>query len=242
MVHPAEQRGPRLRDIGLALLSALVALIALLQLGDVVKAAGALLYWLPARLGLVQQAQAADVWRHDLQTLPEGLQFSAAGRYMVYTADYDLLVISATLRDAQDRTWLVLTEASTGRRADAQWVERGMRMYDSHLAPGRPVFSVEIPRPGTYRMEAPHRPAEIAIVRDYVTGNEARISFIFAAELALLASPLAVLYGRPYLRQWLSSRAAQRARREEVDAAFKLVRERRRGRQDDPDAPYRPKF
>jgi len=241
MTEPTRDGGPRLRDIGLALLIALIALILLLQLGDVVKLAGAALYWLPARLGLLDQAQPADVWRHDLQTLPEGLEFSAAGRYAVYTADYDLLMMSMTMRESRDASWLVLTEAATGRRASLQWIERGMRIYDSHLAPGRPVFSVEIPRPGIYTLKATHRPAEIAIVRDYVTGNEGRISAVFVAEVALLLAPFAIYFGWPFLRRSRALDAARRARREEVDAAFRLVRDRHRSRLDDPDAPYRPK-
>jgi len=241
MTQPTRDSGPRLRDIGLALLISLIALIVLLQLGDVVKLAGAALYWLPAQLGLVEQAQPADVWRHDLQTLPEGLDFSAAGRYAIYTADYDLLMMSMTMRETRDASWMVLTEAATGRRAPLQWIDRGMRIYDSHLAPGRPVFSVEIARPGIYTLKAPHRPAEIAIVRDYVTGNEGRIAAVFALEIALLLAPLGVLVGRPYLRQSRALAAARRARREEVDEAFRVVRDRRRTHRDDPDAPYRPK-
>ncbi len=249
MAASGEYRAPRLRDIGIALVVALIALIALFQLGDVVKLAGAVLYWLPARLGLVEQADAPQVWRHDLDTLPEAINISAAGRYMIYTSDYDLLVMTDAMRQEQAPPWLVISDAGAGERAPARYVTRGMRIYDSHLAPGRPVFSVEIPKAGDYALKAPRRPAEIAIVRDYVTGNEARIGSIFALELLLLAAPFAWLYGRPFLQRWWAQEARRRARGAEVDAAFQRLRKKHRAARevvdlradDDPHAPFRPK-
>jgi hypothetical protein len=243
MSFSGEYRAPRFRDIGLALLIAVIALVALLQLGDVVKLAGSVFYWLPARLGLLRQADASEVWRYDLRTMPEVISLPAAGRYMIYTADYDLLTVTAALAEKDARPWLTISDANTGQELPARYVDRGMRLYDSHLAPGRPVFSVEIPQAGFYAVKGPRRPVGIAIARDYVTGNERRIAVVFAAELALLAAPFALFYGRPYLRRRRSLRAMQRARRAEADAAFQRIQEKRTAPPEDgdPHAAYRPK-
>jgi hypothetical protein len=66
---------------------------------------------------------------------------------------------------------------------------------------------------------------------------------VFAAELALLAAPVALFYGRPYLQRRQSLRAMQRARRAEADAAFQRIQEKRTAppEDDDPHAAYRPK-
>lgn len=252
MAFSGAYRAPRLRDIGLALIVAVIALVAFLRLGDVMKLTGAALYWLPARLGLLHQATASQVWRYDLPTLPEVMRFPAAGRYMIYTGDYDLLVVTDALCEKQAPSWLTVYDANTGERAPTQCVTRALRLYDSHLATGRPVFSVEIARAGLYGLKGPRRPAEITIVRDYVTGNESRIAAVFAAELLLLAAPFALLYGRPYLLRRRSRRAMQRARRAEADVLFQRLHEKRQAQpeaddpdpqpeDDDPHAPYRPK-
>lgn len=243
-------RAPRFRDIGLGVLIVVIALVALLQLGSVVKLAGAALYWLPVQLGLLRQANASQVWRYDLRTLPEVISFPAAGRYLVYTGDYDLLVVTDALREKELTPWLVVSDADTGQPVPAYYVKRGMRVYDSHLAPGRPVFGMEIARAGLYSLASPHRPAEIALVRDYVTGNERRIVSIFMVELLLLVAPLAWFYGRPYLLRQRSLRARQRARRAEVDVFFERLQEKHRAQpkgaarhlpseDSDPHAPYR---
>jgi hypothetical protein len=245
-------RAPRLRDIGLALIVVVIALVAFLRLGDVMKLTGAAFYWLPVRLGLLRQANASQVWRYDLPTLPEAIDFPAPGRYLIYTGDYDLLVATNALCEKEAPAWLTVFDADTGERAPTHCVTRALRLYDNHLAPGRPVFGVEIARAGLYGLKAPRRPAEIAIVRDYVTGNEGRIAAVFAAELLLLAAPFALLYGRPYLLRRRSRRARQRARRAEADVLFQRLHEKRQALEeaddpdpppedDDPHAPYRPK-
>jgi len=238
-------RAPRVRDIGLALLIGVALLIAFLKLGDVVKWVGALLYYVPARLGLVEQAGSGEVQRYNLNTMPELVSFAEPGRYALYTGDYDLLTITDALRRSERDPWLTITDVDTGQRIPLEFVGRGMRVYDSHSAPGRPVLTFVIPRPGFYRMEHTTRPALIAFARDYVTGNEGKIAAVFAAEPALLAAPFVVFYGGRYRRKQAVRRQMQRTRRAEADAVFRSLAERRTARtaadDDDPHAPFRPK-
>lgn len=245
MAYSEGYRAPRFRDIGLALLIGLVLLIVLLKLGDVVKVVGAALYYAPARLGLVQQAGSGEVQRFALDAMPELVSFPAAGRYAVYTGDYDLLSVSDALSEKQSADpWFTVVVPETGERLPVEFINRGMRIYDSHLAPGRPVMTFTIPQPGFYQVKHPRRPAQVSVVRDYVTGNEGRILAVFAAEIALIIAPFAIVFGRRYRRKEMARRATQRTRRAEADAALRSVAERRAAQvtaDADPDAPYRPK-
>jgi hypothetical protein len=244
MTFSGEPPSPRYRDIGLALLIGTIALIAFLKLGDLVKQAGAVLYFLPARLGLLQQADRAEVWRYQLNTMPEMISFSEPGRYAVYTNDYDLLSISFTLARAEAKPWITVVAVDNGERIPLEFVERGLRPYDSHLAPGRPVMIFTIPRSGFYRLEHSKRPAIIGIARDYLTGREGVSAAVFVAELLLVVGPVGLVFGRRYGRRRGVRRQAQRQRRAEADAAFRRLAERRAAQSagsDDPDAPFRPK-
>jgi hypothetical protein len=177
--------------------------------------------------------------------MPELVSFAESGRYALYTGDYDLLTITDALRQSERDPWLTITDVDTGQRIPLEFVGRGMRVYDSHSAPGRPVLTFVIPRPGFYRMGRTTRPALIAFARDYVTGNEGKIAAVFVAELALLAAPFVVFYGDGYRRKRAVRRQMQRTRRAEADAVFRSLAERRTARaaadDDDPHAPFRPK-
>ncbi len=237
-------RAPRFRDIGLALLIGLAVLLALLKLGDLVKIAGAALYYVPARLGLTPQAGSGEAQRFALNAMPELVSFPAAGRYAVYTGDYDLLTISDALDEKDTEGWFTVIVPETGERIPIEFMNRGMRIYDSHLAPGRPVMTFTIPRPGFYQVKHPRRPARIGIVRDYVTGNEGRILAVFAAEIALIVAPFAIVFGGRYRRREAARRRVRRERRAEADAAFRALAERRAAQaasDADPDAPFRPR-
>lgn len=237
-------RAPRFRDIGLALLIGVVVLVAFLKLGDVVKRVGAVFYFLPAQLGIVQQTGRGEVWRYRLDSMPDVISFAEPGRYAVYTGDYDLLTITDSLRQQDAPSWLTVKAADTGERVTVDYVGRGMRLYDSHLAPGRPVLTIQIPRAGFYTLEHSARPALIAIARDYVTGTEGRILAVFFVESVLIASPFLLFYGRKYWLRRSARRKTQARLREEADAVFRSMAERRAQGQTsdaDPHAAFRPK-
>jgi hypothetical protein len=244
MAFSEEYRAPRVRDIALALVIGLVILIAFLKLGDVVKVAGAVLYYVPARLSLVKQAGGGEVQRFNLTTMPELVSFPEAGRYALYTSDYDLLSITEALKQSEREPWITIKAADTGRPVPLEFVDRGMRVYDSHSAPGRPVLTFVIPEPGFYQLMHTRRPAQVAFARDYVTGNEVRIATVFALEIALVAAPFLIVFGRRYWRKQNAIRQMQRARRAEADAAMRSIAERRSAslaEDSDPHAPYKPK-
>lgn len=244
MAFSDSYRAPRFRDIGLALTIGIVALIALLKLGDVVKRIGAALYFLPAQLGIVQQAGSGDVWRYRLDMMPPVIYFPEPGRYALYTGDYDLLSITDSLRQSDAVPWLIIRAADSGLGVPVDYVHRGMRIYDSHLAPGRPVLTFQIPKAGLYELEHTTRPAMVGIARDYITGGERRIMAVFLAEPLLIAAPFLLIFGR---KRWLRQRErreTQQRLRQEADAVFRSLADRRSAENQpdsDPHAAFRPK-
>jgi hypothetical protein len=244
MTFSGGYRAPRFRDIFLAIAIMIVGLIALFQLGPVIKRIGAALFFLPNALGVVDQAGQGEVQTYTLDAMPDIVSFPAAGRYAVYTNDYDLLTVTDALREKDAPAWLTFTSAETGEVAQVTWVGRGMRLYDSHLAPGRPVFIVEITRPGFWEVQGPRRPAAVGIVRDYVAGAERRIVAVFIVELLLIAAPFLWIFGGKRWRRDAANRRVQRQLRTEADAVFRALAERRAQEQPpdaDPDAAFRPK-
>jgi hypothetical protein len=177
--------------------------------------------------------------------MPDLVSFAEPGRYALYTGDYDLLTITDAIKEGDKPPWLTIKSPDTGQQLSMEYVDRGMRIYDSHVAPGRPVMTWIIPRSGFYLMEHTRRPALIGIARDYLTGNEGRIAAVFAVETALIAAPFIILFGGRYWRKREAYRRMQHTRRAEADAAFRSLAERRIARTaadaEDPHAPYRPK-
>lgn len=65
-------------------------------------------------------------------------------------------------------------------------IGRGMAIYDTPLARGRPLAGFEIVYPGIYTMAYPGRPVTIYILPDYLSGSEGRITFIVCLEIGML--------------------------------------------------------
>lgn len=214
-------RSPRLRDILLAVVALLALIVAFINLGAVVKAAGAGLMLIPSALGIVRKVSSAEVFPYDLRTSPTSVGIGQPGRYAVYAYDYDLLTTSDELEQSGAEPWITLRSQVTGKSVPVAFVSRGMRAYDTPLAKGRPVLTFEIAVPGVYVMSHPAKLATIYIVRDYVTGKERTLTLAFLAQIAVVILPLTFLYTRRYLSRRNARRAAQRQRREESDAFWR---------------------
>jgi hypothetical protein len=183
-------RPPNARSIVLGIILFVVLILTLCSLSEVTKTAGSLLMFLPSRLGWIEPVHRADVQRIDLNPPPPELQFMRPGRYAVYTIDYDLLVITDQLMNAEEgHPWLKLT-GPDGQALPVAFVRRGLLPFDSPLAKGRPVFTFIVPQAGSYRLTTLNRPVEIGIVPDVTTGREGLILFLFAAQLLILAVPV----------------------------------------------------
>jgi hypothetical protein len=199
-------RPPRLLSIGLGIAVFILFLIALCSLSQGVKWAGSVLLFIPERLGLVRTVRPAEVFEFDMTRSPAQVTFTRPGLYQVYTSDYDLLVISDQLAQSGSPPWITITKAGSDVPIVVTYITRGLLPYDTPHASGRPVLEVQIPEPGDYVLDYPTRPAEVSMVPDYLTGNEALIYTAFAVQLVILALPFAILLYRRERRTWQQSR------------------------------------
>ena len=198
-----DYRSPNIRSIIIGIVLFAVFLVAVCSLPQVVKTIGAGLLYLPSRLGLVEMVRRDQVQAFDMRTAPPQVEFSQAGRYAVYTGDYDLLVLTDEINREGADPWLVLTDPGTNANLRVVGVERGLMPYDSPYAAGRPIFTFVITEPGLYAMVFPRREASFSILPDTTTGKERTILLAYAVELAILG--LAV--GLPYWRAVKARRA-----------------------------------
>jgi hypothetical protein len=196
----------RFRDMFFAVIALVVAVIAFINLGAVIKLVGAGLMVIPSTLGIVQQARSQDVFALDLRTSPSTVGIGQPGRYTLYAYDSDLLTISDELDLAGAPPWITLESQVTGEKVPVTFVKRGLRPYDTPLAKGRPALSFVINQPGVYIMRHATKPSVVYIVRDYVTGREGLLTAAFLVQIGAVA----MLVGMPFLRRYLTRRQARK--------------------------------
>jgi hypothetical protein len=167
------------------LLAALLC-FAFFSLPSLVKYAGAVLTFVPAQLGLMDAVTPDEVMPVDMSASPTSLAFGKPGKYALFTDSYDLLVINDAVVAAQGKPWFRLVSESEGE-IEITLVQRGMALYDTPFAKGRPVAHFEIVEHGTYSMIHPARPTQAFVVPDYTFGSEAWIAFLMVLQGLILA-------------------------------------------------------
>jgi hypothetical protein len=223
----SEYNPPLVRNILLGILAALAFFLMFNYLSQLVKWGGATMLFLPARLGIIRQASFSEVIQVDFSTSPTQVSFPRAGQYAFYTSNHDLLVITDMLIEAEGKPWLVLTSES-GQKVPVAFIARGLMPYDTPLASGRPIYTLQIPQAGNYTIAHPTRPLlTVQFVPDYVTGKERLHSSILTIEtLGLIALGVFLVYRR---RNKVEGRfkAARREKRQQVDAFWKEQRQKK---------------
>jgi hypothetical protein len=180
-----EPPSPTFRSIFGGIIVAVLLFLAFMNLSTVLKYAGAVLGFIPGKLGLIQVVKPQEVIPVDVTTSPTVINIPQPGIYMLYTDNYDLLVINDAVVEAGSKPWLKI-EGEDGEEIPVRLVERGLAIYDTIWAKGRPVAKFAIAKPGNYSIRHPSRPDEADIVPDYITGHENWIIFLFGLELAAL--------------------------------------------------------
>ncbi len=193
-------RAPSIRSIVGGCLLAVLILVPLMFISSVVKWVGAPFLFLPQRLGLLPAATGAEVRSLDLSSSPNQLDLPAAGPYLVYSNNFELLDITLQLENSNATPWLRLSDPSSGASVPIDYVERGLMPYDPVFVPGRPVFRFVASRPGIYTVEHMTRDSQLAIIPDRTTGFE--MEMLLAATIQVVLVVLLV-----------GSMARQRARR-----------------------------
>lgn len=176
---------PSFRSIFAGIAAGIILLLAFLNLPVLVKYAGAVLAFIPGKIGLIQVVKPEDVISVDLSTSPTSVNFSKPGNYALYTDNYDLLVINDAIVEAKTEPWVKI-ESRGKEMIPVSLVSRGMALYDTIYAKGRPVATFTIGTPGTYLITHPSRFAIASIVPNYVGGQENWITFLYIVEIVIL--------------------------------------------------------
>lgn len=178
---------PTFRSIfgGIALV--LILILAVLNIDKIIKYAGASLTFIPSKLGLLPVVSRNEVMPVNMHSTPTSVTFTKSGHYLFYTDNYDLLVINDAIILAKSKPWIII-QTDAGESIQVSLIERGMTIYDTPLARGRPVASFEILNPGVYAIAHPRRPINAYIVPNYTSGNERTISFFMWLEVLIVVS------------------------------------------------------
>jgi hypothetical protein len=176
---------PTFRSIfgGIALL--VILILAFLNIDKIFKYIGATLTFIPSQLGLFKVVSRNEVMPVDIHSTPTSITFTKPGRYLLYTDDYDLLVVNDAIIAANIKPWINI-QSESGEPVQVSLIKRGMAIYDTPLARGRPVAGFEIVFPGVYSLAHPRKPVNIYIVPDYLSGKEGKITFFICLEIVIV--------------------------------------------------------
>jgi len=225
---------PLVRNIlfGILLFALLLAFLGFL--GDITKWTGEVLYFLPSRFGLIDRVRPHEVIALEFSQNPMTVYFPAPGRYAFYTSHIELLeMANISMTSPGASPWLVFTSDTTGREVLVEFIHRGLSIYDTPFARGRPIFTFYIPEAGTYTLAHPTRETLVYITPDTFTGREQALTVVLLAEvipLGLLVAWLTTGKTRRRMRERRILRQQQRTQAEEM-----LARERKRREKQDPE-------
>lgn len=178
---------------GILMAGTILAAFALLP--SLAKWVGAALAFLPSRVGLMQVVMPSEVLKLDFSASPTAVVFARPGNYALFTSNLDLLTINDAVLTAKAKPWFRLTREN-GDQVDVTLVERGLALYDTPLAQGRPVAVFSVRRAGMYTLTHPTRPDVVYIVPDYTSGREGRITTYMLLEATALGAGLYFLRRR----------------------------------------------
>lgn len=229
---------PTFRSIFLGIALFIIALLAFFRIADVVKYTGTVLMYVPSRLGLIDMVTPKDVIPLPLEENPSLITIPAAGQYVMYLNNYDMLVVHDAVVASDTKPWMKLHSENLDTQVKLTLIGRGLTWYDTPFARGRPVVTFKIDQPGIYQFTHPVRQDFMYLVPDTMTGKESRITFWVLAEIALIGGVIFYIFRRRTAsarEQHLRILAGNRAR---VEDTWKRIEKRKEEKQRDEDQPY----
>jgi hypothetical protein len=191
-----EPSAPTFRAMLVGIVIVIIAMMLVCALGDVLKIAGSPFLFIPGALGMVQTVGPEDVRTVQMADSPTIVRLMQPGLYAVYIDDTDLLAITDSLINANGNPWLKVKALDNGEKIPAALIDRGLRLYDTPYARGRPVVNFAITRPGAYELTHPRRNITMSIVPDYSTGRETLFTLIYLVQIALVAGIVVFFWRR----------------------------------------------
>ena len=192
----SEPRSPTFRAMLLGIIIVIVATLLICSLGEVLKAAGLPFLFIPGALGIIRTVGPEDVQPIEMADSPTDVRLTQPGMYAVYVDDADLLTLTDSLMNAHRNPWLKVKALDNGEEIPATFIDRSLRVYDTPYAKGRPVINFAVTRPGVYELTHLRRKVTIAIVPDYITGNETLLTFIYLIQIGLLVGAIVFVWRR----------------------------------------------
>lgn len=190
-------KSPRVYAIAVGIGLFLILLLAFFSLSQLAKSFGSIFLFLPDQLGIIQTPTRAEIATLEMAGRSSTvLKFDQPGLYTVYTNDHDLLVINDELIAHRLAPWLKINARESGQAVRVEYVERGLRLYDTPLAKGRPIHIFHIETPGLYDVQHLTKDAVITFLPDYMTGNEDLLIFSYGGQTAILLSIAGIFYQR----------------------------------------------
>lgn len=192
----SEPKSPTFRAMLFGIVIVIIAMMLVCALGDVLKIVGAPFLFIPGTLGIIQTVGPEDVRTVEMADSPTIVRLLQPGLYAVYVDDIDLLTITDSLINSNGNPWLKVKALDNGEKIPAAFIERGLRLYDTPYARGRPVINFAITRPGAYELTHPRRNITMSIVPDYTSGRETLFTLIYVVQIALVAGIVIIFWRR----------------------------------------------
>jgi hypothetical protein len=208
---------PTFLSIILGIGLAIVLILAFFHIPEVVKYTGAVLMYVPSRLGFFEMVTPSDVIPVSIARAQTPVYLPEAGSYAMYTENYDLLTLHNAAVESGKLTWIKVHSQDTGERIAVHMVTRGLTLYDTPFAKGRPIVTFLVAQPGNYVITHPSRPDSVYLVRDEFTGRESRISTILLVEVGLVAGSIFVFLRRRSAPRRLQKKAIQEQARKRAE-------------------------
>jgi hypothetical protein len=201
----------------------LLALAFLIFSPERLKRVGDMLLFVPEKLGLIERVSPNEIRSVTLYTGRIIVQRFVPGRYLVFTNNIRLFHVKA-LTDMRTEesvpTWLTIRLADNSmREVRINWVNRGLRLYDTPHAKGRPVLRFNVSEVGVYEIlfKIKGMAAAVSIVPDRTSGNELFITKLFLIQIAIVLAPLCVYAAYRLKRTMATRRRLQKEQRLQAD-------------------------
>lgn len=184
-------KGFRAKPVG-SILGCLGALLlvclcgfAFLNFVEVVKYVGVPFMVIPNALGLIETVEEEEV----IQVAGSNgstrmLEIDRAGQFLIY--------LPAWQQSSLEETRVIISDEDG--EIPVYLLERGTRPYDTTAVNGYPNYWFKVHRPGNYEVtiinagEDSFEVLDIAIVPDYISGNEAVFNWTFVTQILVIVS------------------------------------------------------
>jgi hypothetical protein len=217
-------RQPTYRSIVIGIGLFLLLFLAFFRIPEIVKYTGAALMYIPSTIGLVDMVKPREVIAESLATSPTTVALPERGAYALYTENYDLLNLHNAAVESGKLDWIMIQSEGTGQAIPFDIVDRGLALYDTPFARGRPLLTFSVPQAGRYQITHPTRPDTFYIVLDVFTGKESAIILVICLEMGLILAVASVIFIRRDAPRRLRKREVQLQARKRIEQQKEKLR------------------